>query len=148
MDIELYARRVTTAQRDSYTPKLGALLLDTDEAALYIGDGATVGGHHTNPLRVKTISADYTLLRSDIGYFLHVDTTAGDITITLPNSTTEPKMVGVHCSVVNKGGNAVHFVSEAGATIEAVGTTLADQNTAASLYCYTADTHQLLGALT
>lgn len=145
----VYARRMTTAQRDSVTPGDGALVLDTDERALYLGDGATMGGVHSNALKTKTISSDYTLTRADLGHLIYVDTSAGDVTLTLPNSTTEPKMAssGFNCGLTNTGANSVLFANEAGVTLDAANgyTSLTTQHAGSSIHCKADDNYHAWG---
>lgn len=76
----------TTAGRPA-AGTMGRYYLDTDDIILYYDDGANwqrVGSGLSDLLTGETISGDDTLVASDGGQIKYVDTSGGDVTITLP----------------------------------------------------------------
>ena len=103
MPTVLQFRRGTTSQNNSFTGSAGEISVDTETYQLRIHDGSTAGGlvisggGGTAWQTVKTES--FTAVAGE-GYF--VDTTTGQVIVTLPASPTQ----GDEVSIIDYSGTA------------------------------------------
>ena len=101
----------------------------TDQQALVYdsGQGLWVPGDQlvtdtTGYLAQRAVSSNYTVDLLDAGAILIVDSSSGNITITLPDNTAEALPVGTRIDVHHDAGaNTVSFVAGGSATVQGVG---------------------------
>lgn len=106
---KLKVARGTTAQRTAVTMEAGQACWDTDQRALYVGDGVTAGGAvSAATIPQNSQSGAYTLVLSDAGkHILHpsADTTARIFTIPANSSVAFP--IGTAVTFINQNAAGV-----------------------------------------
>lgn len=110
---------MTTAQRTAITPASGALIWDTDEEALYVGDGVTAGG-------IEVAGGGGGGEGTVTG--IEASVSGGTATIEATGSTTSVKLVGTDGVLVQGNTNG-----EVGFTVPAVSKHAVFSNSAATL---------------
>jgi hypothetical protein len=105
--------RMTSAQRTLITNPADALLVyDTDVKMFYYYNSATSSWSPINVGTVKSVTASYTLLLSDNGRVLDVNS-ASAVTITVPNTLP----VGFQVSITQAGAGQVTITGGTGMTV-------------------------------
>ncbi len=126
------------------------LLLNGEDVMDYANfKNKPTSGSGTMPLTlIKTLTADYTTVTADHGYYIRIDTT-NNVTITLVSDGTENIPIGTTMIVGRLNSGAVTFVAGSGATVLAMGTlTMSTQNGKVTVMKTAANTWEINGDLT
>ena len=98
---------------------------------------------------IATYSADFTLQESDSGKFIILDTTSGNINVTIPPDASVAWYLFVQIMFFQRGGNTVTFVAGSGVSVESFNSllALAGAGAGASLTRIGTDSWTLIGNL-
>ena len=157
---------VTATSTDTFTNKSGAISQWTNDSnyltsvpaqsfASLTGKPTTVAGYgitdasDTMPLTlIKTLTANYTVVTADHGYYIRMNSSS-NLTVTLVSDSTENIPIGSTIIVGRLNSGDVTFVAGSGATVLAIGTlVMSAQNGKVTVIKTAANTWEVNGDLT